>query len=296
MAETGNGKLYAGLATGIVSISFAAVFVKLAEAPPSVVAALRMIFSSLILLPYVVMSADFRLEIRRIAKNEILLLILSSIFLSLHFLFWITSLSLTGVTSSIVFVAASPLFVAVYTVIIFRKKVSRPFWAGIAIAVIGGMVMGGGNLHGGGENWKGDLLAIAGAVSAAGYFLVGSRLRSRLSLITYVFPVYSFAALILALVVPFTGERLTSLSAKSYLYCFLMALVCQISGHTIFNWALKRVKATIVTFLILGEPVGTSILAFLILNEIPLPTEVVGGIIILGGILTVLYRKTDITE
>lgn len=296
MAETGNGKLYAGLATGIVSISFAAVFVMLAEAPPSVVAALRMIFSSLILLPYVVMSADFRLEIRRIAKNEILLLILSSIFLSLHFLFWITSLSLTGVTSSIVFVAASPLFVAVYTVIIFRKKVSRPFWAGIAIAVIGGMVMGGGNLHGGGENWKGDLLAIAGAVSAAGYFLVGSRLRSRLSLITYVFPVYSFAALILALVVPFTGERLTSLSAKSYLYCFLMALVCQISGHTIFNWALKRVKATIVTFLILGEPVGTSILAFLILNEIPLPTEVVGGIIILGGILTVLYRKTDITE
>ncbi|MBN1164335.1 MAG: DMT family transporter [Candidatus Krumholzibacteriota bacterium] len=282
-------KTYPALMLGIVSISFAAIFIKLAGAPAPLVAALRMIFSSLILLPGIFFFPSFRRELAALNPRELRLLLFSGVLLALHFLSWITSLSFTGITSSIVFVTASPLFVAIYTISIFREKVSRSFWVGMALAVVGGIIMGGNNMLVSGNSGKGDLLAIAGAVAAAGYFLVGSRLRKKLSLITYIFPVYTTAALILALTVPLSGNSFSGLSTGSYLYCFLMALVCQVSGHSLFNWALKNMKATSVTTLILGEPAGTTILAFLILGQAPLRAEIIGGGFILAGIFVVIY-------
>ncbi|HSG28503.1 MAG TPA: DMT family transporter, partial [Candidatus Krumholzibacterium sp.] len=126
-----------------------------------------------------------------------------------------------------------------------------------------------------------------GAVAAAGYFLTGSRLRRRFSLLTHLFVVYSVAAVLLAIAVPVTGGSFTGLPARSYLYCLLMAVVCQGAGHSMFNWALKRMSATTVTFSILAEPVGTTLLALLILSEVPAAGEVVGGAVILVGIFVV---------
>ena len=287
-------KEYFGLSAGLVSISFAAIFIKLADAPPSVVSALRMIFSTILILPFAILSKDLKKEVRILTSRDIALLFFSGVLLSLHFLSWITSLSLTGVTSSIVFVSASPLFVALYTVTALKEKISRSFWVGLCIATTGTLIMAGGNIFAGGNSWKGDLLAVAGAVSAAGYFLVGSRLRTRISLITYIFPVYLTAAVILTLAVPICGDKFTGLPFISYSYCFLMAIVCQLAGHTVFNWALKRVKAAIVTLTILGEPIGTTILAYFILEEIPATTEIAGGAFILGGILAVLHKNPKI--
>ncbi|MBN2185208.1 MAG: DMT family transporter [Candidatus Krumholzibacteriota bacterium] len=287
-------KEYFGLSVGLVSISFAAIFIRLADAPPSVVSALRMIFSTILILPFAVLSKEMKKEIRILAPRDIALLFFSGALLSLHFLSWITSLSLTGVTSSIVFVSASPLFVAVYTATALKEKISNSFWTGLFIAAAGTLIMAGGNIFAGGDSWKGDLLAVAGAVSAAGYFLAGSRLRGRISLITYIFPVYLTAAVILTLAVPICGDKFTGLPFISYVYCLLMAIVCQLAGHTVFNWALKRVKAAVVTLTILGEPIGTAILAYFILEEIPAVTEIAGGVFILGGILTVLYKNPRI--
>lgn len=280
---------YAALGIGIVSISFAAVFIRLADAPSPAVAALRMIFAAALLAPWVLRSHGLRLELAALSKREILLLILSGAFLSLHFLLWITSLSMTGVASSVVFVTTNPIFVALYTMIVFRERVSRVFWLGLSLAVIGGLILGGGDLVTGGSRWKGNMLALAGAVSLAGYFLVGSRLRKKLSLLAYIFPVYSVAALVLVLFalvarIPFRGY-----TWQSYMYCFLLALVCQIVGHSTFNWALKHLEATTVTIGVLGEPVGASVLAYLILGEAPLLAEVIGGAVILAGISLVLY-------
>ncbi|MBN2072270.1 MAG: DMT family transporter [Candidatus Krumholzibacteriota bacterium] len=286
---------YFALTVGLVSISFAAIFIKLAQAPAPVVSALRMIFSTLLIIPYAMCSKNFRREIASLSINDAALLVFSGILLAAHFLSWITSLSLTGITSSIVFVTTSPLFVALYTVIFFREKVSGSFWAGLVIAATGILIMAGGNMLAGGENWKGDLLAVAGAVSAAGYFLVGSRLRSRLSLITYIMPVYLISAVILTAAVPVCGERLTGHPARSYLYCLLMAAVCQLAGHTVFNWALKRVKAAVVTLSILGEPVGTTLLAFLILDKTPAAAEMAGGVFVLAGIFTAIYCNPGVT-
>jgi drug/metabolite transporter (DMT)-like permease len=286
-------KSYNALGAGILAISFGAIFVRLAEAPAPLVASLRMLFASFILVPFLLSSRGLRAELRRLSLRDVCLLILAGLFLALHFILWISSLSFTGVTSSVVFVTTNPLFVALYTILVLRERVARTFWFGLALAILGGIIIGGSDVIGGGPRWKGDLLALGGAVAIAGYFLVGSRLRKRLSLAGYVFPVYSCAAVVLvgaALTarVPFTG-----FGWRSYLYCFLLAFVCQILGHSFFNYALRHLAATVVTIAVIGEPVGASILAFLILRETPPLTAVLGGASILFGIFLVLYFSPE---
>lgn len=280
---------------GIVAISFAAILIRLAEAPVPLVAALRMIFASVLLAPLVLRSKGRRREIAALTGSDALLMILAGVFLSLHFILWIWSLSLTDVASSVVFVTTNPLFVALYTVIVFKERVSRTFWIGLMLAIAGGATLGGNDLLIGGGKWKGDVLALLGSIAVAGYFLVGSRLRRRLSLFAYILPVYSVAAVVLALLLLVMDVAITGYGWHTYLYCFLMALVCQLFGHSMFNWALRHVKATIVTVSILGEPVGASILALLILGEAPVMTEIAGGGLIIAGIFLALYFNPDVT-
>jgi drug/metabolite transporter (DMT)-like permease len=284
---------YNALGAGIIAISFGAIFIRLAHAPAPVVAALRMIFSCFILVPLVLVSPTAKRELSGLSRKHLLLLLLAGTFLALHFILWISSLSLTGVTSSVVFVTMNPLFVALYTMLVLRERVSRMFWFGLGLAILGSVIIGGNDVIGGGARWKGDLLALGGAVAIAGYFLVGSRLRRRLSLIGYVFPVYTCAAIILFIAVLATGASFAGYGWKSYLYCFLMALVCQILGHSLFNWALKHLAVTVVTIAVLGEPVGASILALVLLHETPGLTEILGGASILFGIFLVLYCSSE---
>ena len=117
---------------------------------------------------------------------------------------------------------------------------------------------------------------------------MGSRLRPRLPLLAYIFPVYGTAALLLAVTALISGSGLTGHPSRIYFYCFLMALVCQVTGHSLFNWALRRIKTTQVAMATLGEPVGTTILAWLILRVTPVPSEIIGGVIILAGVFVVL--------
>jgi drug/metabolite transporter (DMT)-like permease len=283
-----KAKTYSGLTLGVISISFAAIFVRLAEGPAPAVAAIRLLFAALILLPFVLASRGTRDSLLSLGGRDVWLLALAGLFLALHFLSWIASLSYTGITSSIVFVTTSPIFIELYSVAVRREKTSGRIWAGIGIAAAGSAVLAGGNIAAGGDSWKGDLLAVAGAAAVAGYFLVGSRLRPRLPLLAYIFPVYGTAAVILAAAALFLGPGVTGYPARLYFYCFLMALVCQVTGHSMFNWALRRLKTTIVATATLGEPVGTTLLAWMILGEVPAANELLGGAVILAGVFTVL--------
>jgi drug/metabolite transporter (DMT)-like permease len=288
--------VYYALGAGIVAISFGSVLARLAQAPAPTVAALRMIFSSLILLPFVLASARTRAELAGVSRADLRLLALSGLFLALHFYLWISSLSFTGITSSVVFVTTNPLWVALYTIVFRKKRISRVFWLGLGISILGGAIIGGRDAFAGGSRWQGDILALGGAVAIAGYFLVGSRLRGRLSLIAYVFPVYTCAAVILSIAAAASGASFTGYGWESYGACFVMALVCQILGHSIFNWALKYLEATVVTIAALGEPVGASVLALIILRERAVPAEIVGGAAILAGIVLVLRFSPEASE
>lgn len=285
------------LIIAIVAVSFAAVFIRLSDAPAIAIASWRLVFSVVLIAPFVVGSRRVRSELRSLGKGDLLMLLLSGFMLALHFLFWISSLFLTGVASSVVLVTTAPLFVGLFSLFVLKERVSVLFWLGLLIAAFGCAMIGGRDMLEGGFRLRGDLLSVLGAIAAAGYFLVGARMRKRLSLIAYVFPVYMSSAIILAAVAACSGTPMLGYSRKSFMYFFLLALLCQTIGHSLFNWALRHVKATVVTFAVLGEPVGASVLAMLILREMPRSTEIIGGIMILAGLYIVLsYGSRGLDE
>jgi drug/metabolite transporter (DMT)-like permease len=130
----------------------------------------------------------------------------------------------------------------------------------------------------------GDLLALVGAIAIAFYVMIGRKLRAKVSLLAYVVPLYSICALALFAAAYAHGDRITGYDVTDYGYFMALALVPTIFGHTVFNWALKHVKAGVVSVSFLGEPIGATLLAMIFFHQIPALTTVVCGIVILAGI------------
>ena len=275
-------RAYPILALGVVAVSFAAILIRWAEAPALVVAAYRLGIASAIVLPLAGMRS--RTEWARLATGTWLLLGASGVFLGLHFALWIASLSHTSVASSVIFVTTSPLFVAAASHLLGIDRVSRPTAIGIAVAAGGGILIASGDLSvSRGALW-GDLLALGGAAMAAGYLLIGRRLRRSLSNLAYVAPVYAVAALLNLGLAAGSGLPFGGYAAVAYLIFLLLALGPQLVGHSSINWALGHLSAPFVSVAILGEPVGATLLAYLLLGETPAPGTLAGGALILAGV------------
>ncbi|MEW6033863.1 MAG: DMT family transporter [Chloroflexota bacterium] len=281
-------KHYLVLALGVVSVSFAAVFIRLAEAPPLVIAAYRLGLASLVVVPAAWIRSPG--EIHRLSGQDVLLALLSGFFLALHFGLWIASLSYTTVASSVVLVTANPIFVAVASRFLFHEKLGRQTIAGIIVCLFGAALIGYGDWRLGSRELLGDALAFLGALAVAGYLLIGHRLRRTTGLLTYASLVYVSAAVVLLLATLLSGHRLAGYSPTTYLMLLLLAVVPQLMGHLSLLWALRFVPATLVAVAVLGEPVGATVLAFLVLHEAPSPTTVIGGIVLLAGIFVAFRR------
>ena len=273
------------LAMGVAAVSCAAVFVRFAHAagmPSLSIAAWRMIFACAVLLPYAFMTC--RAEMLSVSGKELLLMIVAGIFLGLHFAAWISSLSLTSIASSVVLVSMGPLFVALGSWLFLRERPGRATIVGLILAAGGSIIIGGNDFGRGGHRLLGDALALAGALFVAGYFLAGRRVRQGRSLIAYIAPVYGVAMLTLLAAVMITHQPMTGFSASAFFWALALGLVPQLIGHSTLNWALARLSATFVTLLTLAEPVGASILAWLVLREAISAQTAIGALPVLAGI------------
>ena len=143
-----------------------------------------------------------------------------------------------------------------------------------------------------GQAFLGDILALIGAFMGAGYILIGRQLRARISLTGYIFLVYGMAALVLLSIMLLAGQSLLGYSVNIYLLLLLLAIVPQLLGHSSFTWALGYLSAAYVSITLLGEPVGSTILAYFILQESPGVIKIIGAILILAGIL-LASKKTS---
>lgn len=275
---------YLGLVLGVLAASTASTFIRLAQREVSslAVAAWRLTLASLALAP-IALGARWA-ELRALTRREGALALGAGLLLALHFATWITSLSMTSVAASVVLVSTSPLFVGLGSHLLLRERLTRPIALGLIVAVAGSVTIGMGDLGRGSHHLLGDLLALIGALAVAGYFLIGRRLRARLSLLGYVFPVYATAALALMAVAALARVPLMGYSSSSWLWLLLLALVPQVVGHSSLNWALRHLTATYVTIAALGEPIGSTALAWLVLRELPPPAAIGGGALILIGI------------
>lgn len=294
------------LAFGILAVSTASIFIRYAQqdAPSLVIAAWRLTIAALVLAPLAL--TRYRQELASLGRKDILLALLSGIFLALHFATWISSLEYTTVASSVVLVSTVPLWVALLAPFTIKEPLTRPVLAGMVLSLVGGTIVGVSDActwNGGlacpsmdeflrGQAFLGDLLALAGAVTAAGYLLIGRSLRVRMSLISYIFTVYSMAAIVLILIVLAAGLPAFGYPPLTYLWFIALALFPQLIGHSTYNWALGYLSAAYVSIALLGEPIGSTILAFLLLDETPTPVKVFGAILILAGIYVASRSET----
>jgi drug/metabolite transporter (DMT)-like permease len=270
------------LTIGVVAVSFSAIFIRQAHAPALTVALYRNAISAAMVLP---LAAWLRRgELRTLAPRRLGIAVLAGAILAAHFATWISSLSYTSIAASVVLVTTSPILVAAASRILYGERIFRATMAGILVGVAGaGIVSGGGFAISSRAAW-GDLLALAGAAAAGGYFVAGRHLRQEVSLLTYVALVYTTCTLVLLPVVALSGTRLSGFPPKTWGLFVLMAVVPQMLGHTVFNYLLKDVQATIVAISIMGEPIGSTLLALAFFGETPPWTAVAGGVLILAGI------------
>jgi drug/metabolite transporter (DMT)-like permease len=279
--------LFILLPIGMIAVSTASIFIKLCDAPALIIATYRMVFASLILMPY----AFYKKTGKGWVRNEMGWLILSGVWLSLHFAFWIASLKYTSVASSVVLVNTHPIFVGLGAWLLLKERLGINLVLGIILSVLGSGLISYGDMALSKEALMGDGLALLGAITASGYFLVGRKMRKNRDLFSYIFPVYSTAGLVLILLSFLSQKPFFGYSPSIYLLLLLLALIPQLIGHTTFNWALKYLPASLVSITILGEPVGSTILAYFILSEGLTPWKVTGGILILVGIMIALRRN-----
>ena len=271
------------LAVSIVAVSTASVLIRMCDSGPLAIAAYRLTFSTLILLPYFLWTGGLA-KLRKLDQGELLTLAGVGIVLALHFASWITSLGLTSVASSVLFVHIDPIFVAAISHFFLGERISRGTLIGIAVAFLGAALIAYGDAGAGQASLYGDLLALVGAVMLGLYILAGRRLRQRLDLVTYVTPVYAVSAVALVAGGIASGTDMGPFPMREYALFLAIAVVPMIFGHTLYNWTLRYLEASLVSISLLGEPVGATILAYLFLNEAPSSLTLIGGTVTLAGI------------
>jgi drug/metabolite transporter (DMT)-like permease len=230
-------------------------------------------------------------ELKSFNRKEILLILLSGVALAFHFGLWITSLTLTLVATSVILVTSHPIFVAGVSHFVLKERVKKMAAVGIAVAFSGVVLISISDYSAGGGRLLGDFLAFIGGICAGVYFLSGRVARKSIALTPYAFSVYGLSALLLLVSAAILGNRVVVTSTHELTLFLLMAIIPTIGGHTMFNYALKKLPAHIVATGVLGEPVGASILAYLLLpQEVPGLWIIVGGVLVVGGLYVVLSR------
>jgi len=268
---------------GITAISFASILIRLADAPSLAIATYRVGLASLILAPY--FSLKLPVTWRKWNGQLLGATVLSGFFLALHFAFWVRSLQMTSVASSTALVSTTPLFVALFSYFCLGEHLPGRSRLGILLVLIGSGLIAGNDFSLSKEALFGDLLALAGALAASGYLLAGRFVRRYLDLSSYTLGAYGSAALLLLGFSTFAATPLSGFSNQTYLVLILLAIIPQLIGHTTFNWTLRFLSPTTVAVLILGEPIGATILAYLFFGEVMSTAKALGLLILGTGIV-----------
>lgn len=274
------------LTGAVVAVSFAGPLIRFSTAEALVIAAWRLLFS-VAFIAAVLLWRGHVLRGVRLEPREWMLGAGAGFLLAGHFWAWIASVQLTTIASSAVLVSTQPLFVAALSVLFLAEVPARRQWVGIVVAVVGAAVIGWGDFGLGRQALAGDALALSAGVMAAGYFTIGRRLRKKLDLWTYVAIVYGAAALPLTVAVLLAPDMdLTGYPTRDWLVFLALAAGPMMLGHTGVNYALRYFPAYVANLASLGEPVGATLIAWLLpaIREVPPPQTLLGGVLVLAGI------------
>lgn len=267
---------------GTVGVSFSAIFVRSSSAPSMVLVFYRVLFASLILLPFVLLH--FRKEIAGLSLRLAILPMISGAFLGLHFTMYFESLKYTSIASSLILVDTEIFFVAAVMILIWKERITAKAWIGILATFCGSVIVAAADMGSGSNMLIGDLMAFSGAAFMAVYTLLGRQCRKSMSTTVYTFLVYASAAVTLLILLLLKGLSIIGYDQKNYWIAFGLATLCTLFGHSIYSWGLKYEKASFISTAKLLEPIFSSILGLIIFTEIPSILVALGGCIVIGGV------------
>lgn len=274
---------------GVLGVSFSSILVRLSTAPSLVLVIYRMGFAVALLMPVIWMR--HRRELLALKKREVLLCLLSGASLGLHFSTYFESLRFTSIASSVVLVDTEVLFVALISILLFKKKLTSKAWIAVALALLGSVIIAMADTAAGSDALRGDLLALSGAFFVAVYTLIGSVCRRSVSTTVYTFLVYLAAALTVLSITLFSGVPITGYGMVNYFTGFGMTVFCTLLGHSVFSWGLKYLPPAFISTVKLLEPVFASLLGLLLFGEVPGILTLLGGAVIIAGIA--LYSRIE---
>ncbi len=287
-SETSHPLVPPGLALfgAVAAVSCAGPMVRFSTAAALVISAWRLLFS-VGFIALILLGRKSVLKGVRLGARDWFLAVGAGFLLAGHFWAWVASIQLTTIASSSVLVSTQPIFVATFSVLFLGEHPARRQWLGIMVAVVGAGIIGWGDLGSGSRAFLGDALALSAGLMAAGYFTIGRSLRKKLDLWAYTGVVYGAAALPLTLVVVVSPSLpLTGYSLQDWGVFLALAAVPMMVGHTGINYALRYLPAYVANLASLGEPIGATLIAWLLpaIQETPSPQTLFGGGLILGGI------------
>jgi drug/metabolite transporter (DMT)-like permease len=279
---------YLGIALAVVSVSTAAIFISWSTSPFITIALYRLALASLIIAPFALL--DPRKGLWSLTRADVVAMMGIGAVLATHFALWIGSLKIEGVSvsvaSSVILVTSHPLLVGLLSHFVLRERVGAWTAVGIGLGFGGVVVIAIADSSMRSASLVGDLLAFLGGVAAGLYLLGGRRFRRRIPLLAYAFVVYVSATAVLFLLTLGLQESLVPVGhLRTELLLFLaLAVIPQIGGHTLYNWSLRWVPAPVVSLSLVGEPIGSSLLAWILLSQVPGIAVGVGAVLALTGI------------
>lgn len=285
------------LSAGVLVIATASILIRYAQnaqVPSLSIAAIRLGVSALVL--SVIVALRYAQWPQGVTMRHGWLAVLSGVCLAAHFASWITSLQYTSVASSAALVATTPLWVGIVARVWFKEALNRYRVIGMVLTIAGsiGIAVSDQTASVGTNPLLGNVLAIVGAISGSAYFLLGRGLRSDLPLLHYIWMTYGAAALVLLVAAIGFGFTTLPASGMTWLVLIGLALGPQLLGHTSINYAMRHLSALLVTIALLGEPVGSAILAFVLFQEQVAPLQVMGLVALLLGIgVTAVGERTQ---
>ncbi len=284
----------AAVAVAVVAVSTSAILVELSDAPRVLKAGYRVLFTTAFVAPFAFRE---RREFSDISGADWLVVSVAGVLLAVHFASWFASIEFTSIAASTTLVQPQPAFVAVGAWLLLDERVGARIVGGIIVAIAGSVLLSVGDFLTGSAFGPapnlGNALAVVGAVAGAGYVLAGRSVRQRLSLAPYVFAVYGVCTVVLFAGAVALGLPLVDYPPREWALFVGMAVGPGLFGHTLVNWALKYVESSVVSVSLLGEPVGSTLLALAIFGQVPGLFTVAGGAVVLVGIaVTTTGRAT----
>lgn len=271
------------IVVGVLGISLSSIFVKYSAAPSAVTAAFRLIWTVLFLIPVVLGKSTVRNELFKLPGKTVMLCCLSGLFLAIHFVLWFESLHHTSVASSTTIVCTEVIWVCLGFCLFLKGKLSIKAIAAIAVTLVGSGLVAYAD-SGEGSQLYGDILALLAAIAVAVYTLIGRVVRNHTSTTVYTFLVYVACCLVLVLICLLQGYKLFNHGLSPILVGALLAIFSTILGHSIFSWCLKFFSPSFVSASKLCEPVAAALMATFLFGEMPVPLQLLGGSLILGGV------------